>query len=75
MSDDEPLRLFTIWRCQVRSKDRYIVVEHFVVIGALLPGWKKTAPTLAVARRLVPPGRVRIPRSPVDDRLVVETWI
>jgi hypothetical protein len=57
--------------------------EHFVVRRqAIGPGgsvhWDpeaKTAPTLADARKHVPPGLIRFARAPSDDPVIVETWL
>jgi hypothetical protein len=33
-----------------------------------------TAPTLAAIRERLPPGLYRMPASPIDDPVIVETW-
>lgn len=43
--------------------------------GVMRPLEARWTQSLDDARKLVPPGLYRMPRSPGDDRTIVETWI
>lgn len=53
----------------------YVVRRHEIGHGWHRPtGDVLLADSLQNARRLIPVGLVRIPRSPEDDPTIVETW-
>lgn len=68
-----------MWVVYERPRDfpaHFVVRMHVVGPGGRTRfGEARLATTLADARKLVPPGRTRLPRVPADDPVIVETWL
>lgn len=81
MSDGLPpeapqLRMWTIYHGAADIVSPYCTREWVVTRNGQAPaGPPAPAHSLAEAQELVPPGLHRIPRSPSDDPVIVETWL
>jgi hypothetical protein len=71
----EDLVLFTIYAHPLDYPAGYVVRRFVTARGEVVPLDCRRAETLEAARALVPAGLVRLPRSAVDDRPIVESWI
>ncbi len=76
MSTPPVLRMWTIYRGAADVAAPYCTREWHVTAGSLHPaGPPQPAHSLAEAQELVPPRMTKIPRSPEDDPVIVESWI
>lgn len=76
----EELDHYVIYEQPKDFPDKFVVRRWLIVGGeeksALIADKAALlANTLDEARRLIPPGRYRIPRAQEDDPIIVETWI
>lgn len=68
--------MFTIYERPRDYPDGYVVRAADITAGTVTHDRAApTAPTLAEARALVPPGLMRFERHPEDDAVIVETWL
>lgn len=79
LSSSTPPTLLT-YAIYDRPKDYptgFVVREWALTAGKSLPTplAASTCSTLEAARRLIPVGKVRISRHPLDERSVVEVWV
>lgn len=72
--------LYTVYFGTSDFPDKYVVRRWVVEGGQSFPDANPTAiaDTLEEARRLLDikaPGLTRLPRNPLDDKVIVESWI
>ncbi len=82
-----PQNAVWMWVVYDRPKDfpaHYVVRQHNILLTpptaeeAVRWRWRGPAPladSLGTARQFVPADRVRLPRHPDDDPVIVETWV
>lgn len=74
MTDE--LVLHTIYKHPKDYPTKFVVRKFTARTGiTIVDNNAETADTLIEARQLVPPGLYRLNRSPIDDPVIVETWI
>jgi hypothetical protein len=67
--------MLVIYEHPIDAPDHYVVRRWIIQDGKMTPDHGSHFNTLGDARAFIPPGRVKIPRSPNDDRAIVESWI
>jgi hypothetical protein len=72
--------VLSTWTIYDHPKDQphhYVVREWQVIRGQrdAIPAQAYLAPTLEIARRLIPAGLMCLHRRPEDDSVILETWI
>lgn len=73
MGDD--LVMWTIYDHPTDHPDHFVVRSWALRADRASPREALLAPTLTAARALVPGGLYCLPRDPLDDAKVIETWI
>jgi hypothetical protein len=69
------LRIWAVYDHPADHPEHWVVREWMVTAEETIPGEAFKAETLKIARALIPPGRVRVPRYSGDDPNIVETWL
>jgi hypothetical protein len=73
---DLPMHLWVIYDHPRDFPDRFVARKHHVVPGASGPTLEiLTADTLDDLRAKLPAGLVLLSRHPMDDPVIVETWL
>lgn len=75
---DTVLQLWTIYARPSDYPDRFVARRYDVLRGHSEPVRTDvvvTASSLDEVRDMLPPGLCRMPRSPGDDPVIVETWL
>jgi len=69
----------SLWTVTENPRDfpgKFVARLHVVEAGQVFATKvHMVADTLQEIRRLLPPGLARIPRSEIDDDVIVETWL
>jgi len=68
------LHMWTVYDHPLDYPDGYIARLHVIGKKSGPTNIIRTAPTLEEVRKLLPPGLIRITRSPKDEPQIVETW-